>query len=125
MIVKDLMEEIYVVDDNISLSKAAHIMSSKKVSEIVFVSDGKLKGIITEDDLVRNFDKKGGIKDVMTAKVVVIDESESIDHALNVMSNHSIKRLPVLNKNGKLAGIIRLIDIAKHAEELEGNFFFE
>lgn len=125
MLVKDLMDEVYIVDDNISLSKAAKVMSSKKIGEIVFVSDGKISGIVTEDDLVRNFDKKSGIKDIMTSKVVTITDTDDIDRALSVMNSHSVKRLPVLNKNGKLVGMIKLIDIAKHAEELEEDFFFE
>ena len=121
---KDLAEKAYTTGENISLAKVAQIMSSKKIGEILFLNGGEIKGIITEDDIVRNFEKNKSIKSAMTPKVITIGENESLDNALDLMNNHSIKRLPVLSGNGKLIGILRLIDIARHAHELEDDFFF-
>lgn len=125
MEVSDIMNEVYTIDENVSLSKAAQIMVSKKTGALVFVNGSKIAGIITEDDLVRNFNKNKNVKDIMATKVVTIEEDENIDRALELMNNHGVKRLPVLSKNGKLIGMINIIDIARHAEELEEDFFFE
>ncbi|MDP1695963.1 MAG: CBS domain-containing protein [archaeon] len=125
MLVKNLTRGIKVVEENFTLDKVAKIMIANKVGEILFVSDKKLKGIVTEDDLLRNFDSKKKIKDVMTTKIITINEEESIDDALSLMNENSIKRLPVTNSVESVVGIIRLIDIAKNAQELEGDFFFE
>lgn len=125
MIVKDLMKEVYTIEKDASLAKIAQIMSTKKMGEIVFYDDEKIKGIVTEDDLVRNFDRKKSFVDVMTTKIITIGADESIDRALELMSAKSVKRLPVVSSDGELIGIIRLIDIAKHAGELEEDFFFK
>jgi len=125
MEVKELMKDVYVVNEDMPLHKAAQIMSSKKIGEILFIKNEKIKGIITEDDLVRNFDKDKKIKDIMTTNVIVIKENDPIDDALEIMNKNSIKRLPVLDSGSKIIGIIRLIDIARHAHELEEDFFFE
>ena len=125
MQVKDMMNEVYSLSEDIALSKIAQIMSSKKIGEIVFVSGGKIKGIITEDDIVRNFDKDKKIKEVMTADVKVIEDEESMDKALDMMNDYGVKRLPVVNTDGKLIGIVRLIDVARHAKELEEDYFFD
>lgn len=124
MIVKDFMEKVYTIEKNIPLSKVAQIMSNKNVGEIVFYNDGKVKGIVTRDDLIKNFDKKKNFVDVMTTKIVTINEGETIDDALELMNAKSIKRLPVMNAKGEMVGMVRLIDIARHADELEEDFFF-
>lgn len=125
MIVEELMKEVYTVDENVSLLKAAQIMASKKAGALVFVDGNKIKGIITEDDLVRNFNKNAKISSVMTSKVITISANDSVDKALQLMNNRKIKRLPVLSDSEKLVGMVNLIDIARHAEELEEDFFFE
>lgn len=125
MLVKNLTKAVKVIEENLSLDKVAKIMSAGKIGEVLFVNDRKLKGIVTEDDLLRNFDKGKKIKDVMTTKIITINEEESIDDALELMNENSIKRLPVTNSAESVVGIIRLLDIARNAYELEGDFFFE
>ncbi|MEK7070405.1 MAG: CBS domain-containing protein [Patescibacteria group bacterium] len=125
MQVKDLVRNVYTIDEDFPLSKIAQIMCTKKVGEVLFMDEDVIKGIITEDDLVRNFDKGKKVTDVMTTRVITIDENRSIDDALELMNARSIKRLPVVDKKGKMIGVIKLVDIARHSKELEEDFFFE
>jgi len=124
MQVSDLMKNVCAIDKVISLSKAAQIMSSKRIGEIVLLNGDKIKGIITEDDLVRNFGSDKNVKDVMTVKVITISGNEGLDKALSIMNMNSVKRLPVIGDSGKLVGIIRLLDIARNVTELDDEFFF-
>jgi CBS domain-containing protein len=68
---------------------------------------------IALDDIVKNSKKAGSekIEDVMTKKAITISEDEDISKAARIMSDKRINRLPVLNKNKRLVGIITRWDI--------------
>ena len=123
MQVKDIMRKPEVITENISLSEAAGLMTSKGVDSIIFARNDKLGGIVTESDLIRNFGKRETIGDVMTRKVVVIESNKNLEAALALMKEKKIKRLPVVEK-GKLVGVITVTDLMAHAEELEEEFLF-
>ena len=123
MDIKDLMKPVYILDKDIPLAEAADIMSSKGFSSIVYVKDKRIAGIITERDLLKNFDKEGTVSQIMTKKVITIDSDSDVEEALDLMKKYEIKKLPVIEK-GKLVGIIKLIDIARHVDEVDEDFFF-
>ncbi len=122
MNVKNIVRKVIVANPNISLRKVAKIMSEKKVGSIVFMKSGKVLGILTEKDIVRNYlklNKKAS--SVMSKNPVCIDIHEDIDSAARLMQKFRIKRLLVSEKN-KLVGIISVTDIIANSEDL--NEFF-
>ncbi|MEM4271736.1 MAG: CBS domain-containing protein [Candidatus Pacearchaeota archaeon] len=124
MLIRDVMKQPYVIEKDLSLREAAKIMSSKDIGCLLFVSDRTIKGILTERDLMKNFDKNSKVSNVMSTKIISIGPDETLDKALELMRNKKIKRLPVI-ENGKLVGIITLTDLAQHFEDVEEDFFFE
>ena len=72
MLVKEIMKRPFVVEKDVSLAEAAEIMSNKGIGSLLFVSGDKIKGIITEGDLIKNFGKHEKISQVMTSKVKAI-----------------------------------------------------
>lgn len=110
----------------------------------VLDEEGKLSGIITEGDLIRRSAKVptpaylellGGIiyldnpnkffedvkkamglivKEVMTREVKTIGPEETVEEAANVLVHQKIKRLPVLDEEGNLIGIVARRDIMEH-----------
>ena len=125
MLVKELMKRPLVVDKNITLDEAAKIMSDENIGSLLMTSGSKLKGIITERDLLRHFGKQENIAQVMAKKVVTIGPDDGLDRALTIMREKEVKRLPVVGDKGKLVGIITLTDIMANFEALEEEFFFE
>lgn len=123
MKVKELMREAFVVDKNISLSEAAKIMGSKNVGSLMYVSGKSIKGILTERDLLKNFSKNTKISEIMSKDLITIGPDEELQAALELMNQHKIKRLPVV-EDGKLVGIITATDLLSNADELDGDFFF-
>lgn len=123
MLVKDVMRRPFVVDKDIILQEAAKIMSSKNIGCLVFVSGKKIKGIISERDLMKHFDSGENISDIMTKKVISIGQDEDLEKALELMNRNKIKKLPVV-KGDELVGIITATDLLSNADELEGDFFF-
>lgn len=124
MLVKEIMKRPLVVEKNIGLAEAANIMSKKGIGSLIFVAGDKIKGIITEKDLIRDFNKHENISQAMTSKVITIGADEGLDRAAEIMRENKVKRLPVVS-NGKLVGIVTLTDIIANFEALEEDFFFE
>ena len=124
MLVKDAMRRPFVVDKDISLAEAARIMSSKDIGSLLFLSGNKVKGIVTEGGLLRNFGKHEKISQIMETNVITIKADENLDKAVDIMKENKIKRLPVVD-DGKLVGIITITDLIANIENLEENFFFE
>jgi len=123
MILKDVMKSPQVIRKDISLKRAARIMSSKGASSLLFVSDKKLKGIITERDLLRHYNSKKKISEVMTKKVVTLSSEDELNKALSLMRRHKIRRIPVLN-GGRVKGIVTMTDIAANLDEIDAEFLF-
>jgi CBS domain-containing protein len=54
------------------------------------------------------------VSDVMTSDLVTATEQESIEHALNKMHEHGVRRLPIVDAAGTLVGILTLDDILRY-----------
>ncbi len=125
MRIKEIMNKALVVDHDISLKEAAAIMSEKNIGGVVAVKNGKIIGIISEKDIVKNVDKiNKKISAVMSKNVVTIDEEEDLDEAAMLMKKNKIKRLPV-TREGKLVGIITSTDLIANCDELNEEFLFD
>ena len=78
--------------------------------------DQKIMGIITDRDICMGLNLHASPKDIkvmqlMNKHVVTCKENESISHALKLMRDNKVRRLPVLDSSGKVSGIISLNDI--------------
>lgn len=124
MQVKELMKEPYVIVNDIDLAETAKIMSSKGIGSLLFIYKGKVRGILTESDLLRNFGKHKKISQIMSKNIINIGPDETIEEALKLMKENKIKRLPVVDKKKNLVGIISMTDIAANVDKLDGEFFF-
>lgn len=101
------------------LRDAIVAMSEKSLNMVTIVDEqNKLKGIITDGDLRRMLNRnvdvyKEIVNDVMTPNPLWIDMRELAVNALQVMNNHKITCLPVLNDNKTVVGSILMQDIFK------------
>ena len=102
-----------------SVMKAAQLMKSEDVGPIPIVKDGKkLEGIITDRDLALKVVAKGldpkttAVEEVMTGDVVTCKENDDIQKALKLMQEHQVRRIPVVDSDDHLIGIIAQADVA-------------
>jgi CBS domain-containing protein len=85
--------------------------------------DGRVTGMITDRDIAIAAATRGRLTtqirvgEVMSGNVYACAEDEDIKSALNTMRRERVRRLPVINYEGKLAGILSLNDIVLRAEE--------
>lgn len=101
-----------------TLQDALRMMSENKIGGIPVVDEQKtLKGIITNRDLrfEKNLDKL--VRDVMTSEnLVTTKDSVSLEVAEDILQEHKIEKLPVVDVNNKLIGLITYRDIIKVKE---------
>jgi len=116
--VKEIMrkgEEIPVVSPDTPLKDAILEISSKKLGATLVVDGKRLIGIITDGDLRRALEKgatlETKVRDIMTENPKKIEEDAYAEEALKEMERHKITVLPVVDREGRLKGIIHLHDI--------------
>ncbi len=111
------------VSGDISIMECAQKMKKHDVGSVLVKKNGKLIGILTEEDLVYKIvaeakdAKKTKVKDVMIKRLITIEPDKDLYDALVKMSNNDVRRLPVL-ENNKLAGMLTMKDILKIQPQL-------
>ncbi len=98
---------------NKSLKDAKRLMEEYSISGIPVVKEGKLVGIITNRDLRFEDKLSKKISAVMTKKVVTAYEGVTFEKAKEVLHEHRIEKLPIIDKQGYLKGLITVKDIEK------------
>lgn len=113
-----------VITDPFSLSKnhtigdASELMERYKISGVPIIDDkGRLEGIITNRDIRFETDNKRKIKEVMTSENLITGTPGiSLEEALKILKGHKIEKLPLVDKNNILKGLITIKDIEKHEQ---------
>ncbi len=102
-----------ILSPNKSLKDAKRLMEEYNISGIPVVKEGKLVGIITNRDLRFEDKLSKKVSDVMTKKVVTAYEGVTFEKAKEVLHKHRIEKLPIIDKQGYLKGLITVKDIEK------------
>ncbi len=118
--VGDLMTRNFVyVSPETNLRECAVVMAKKRVGSLIIKEGDKLKGILTEKDIIWAIVKQSAkalkdilAKDLMKRKVVTIKPGDDITDALKRMKKKKVRRLPVL-ESGRVIGMLTLNDIIK------------
>ena len=118
-IVADIMtEDVVCVSPNDSLLNAVKQMSEKDIGCVLVFESGKIKGILTERDVIKFFASGGELQekkvgDVMTCSLMTISPLEKVVEAAKLMFEKNVRRLPVISKGGEVSGILTQKDIVR------------
>jgi len=121
-IIKIKGSEVYTIHVEAIVSDALRMLNEKRIGALIVVGNQQeIRGIVTERDIMRNCYEchtniKGvAIQDMMTPreKLVVCNLDDDIDDIMNTITEKRIRHLPVVDKTGKLLGIISVGDVIK------------
>lgn len=105
-----------------SIVDAAKLMKGEDSGIAPIVDDGRLVGVITDRDIAIRVVAEGRdpqstkVEEIASQNLVTIDPQQDLDEALRLMAQHQVRRLPVVEEDGKLVGIVAQADVARHAD---------
>lgn len=104
-----------------SVVEAARIMKQEDAGVVPVTENGRLTGMVTDRDIAIRVVAEGkdpqstAVREVASTDLVTIDPQQDLDEALRLMAKHQVRRLPVVEEDGKLVGIVAQADVARHA----------
>lgn len=109
------------VTEQDSVRDAARIMQKSDTGVVPVVDGKKIIGLITDRDIVVRLVADGkdltnaSVRDVMTKNVRSVRDNAGVSEVLDLMSNVQVRRVPVVNVNDELVGIVSMRDLANEA----------
>jgi len=114
MIVQDLMiRDVVTAKKGISVKQCIDILFKMRIGSIIIVDEeNKIIGIFTERDIIRviaqDIALNTQIENVMTTNVVTVSIDSAFAEARELMRTYRVRRIPVVDSEGKLAGLISI-----------------
>ena len=119
MLIREVMTSpVEVIHPDATLQAAAQKMMELDAGALPVCDGDRLVGMVTDRDITVRATAKGcdpkttPVREVMTAAIVYCFDDRDVSEAARLMENHQIRRLPVVNRNKRLVGILSLGDLA-------------
>ena len=105
-----------------SIREVAAIMRDGDMGAVPIVDEGKLTGIVTDRDIVVRLIAEGcdadtPVSEGMTTELFTVRPDDFVFEAIRLMGDKQVRRVPVIDDNGKLVGIIAMADVALETED--------
>ena len=107
---------IYSVTGSTTVYEAIKVMGEKNIGALLVLEGGKLTGILSERDYPRKVVLKGkasretSVSDIMTAEVITVMPSDTIETCMELMTQKHIRHLPIV-ESGNVLGMISIGDV--------------
>lgn len=113
------------IDAQQPVAYAAKMMRDEDVGLAPIVEGDRLIGTVTDRDIVTRVIAEGrdpestSVREIASTDLVTIDPQQQLDEALSLMARHQVRRLPVVEEDGRLVGVVAQADVAEHAGSAE------
>jgi CBS domain-containing protein len=111
------------IDTDKSVAYAAKMMRDEDVGIAPIVEGDRLVGVLTDRDVTVRVVAEGRdpeqvkVTEVASRDVVTLDPDQDLDEALRLMARHQVRRLPVVEEDGRLVGVVAQADVAQDADK--------
>ncbi|MFO1323628.1 MAG: CBS domain-containing protein [Burkholderiales bacterium] len=123
--IKDLMSrDVKVAGPDMTIREATHMMRDGGFGMLPVGENDRMIGAISDRDIAIRAVAEGKgpdtkVRDVMSAGIHWAYDDDTVEHAARVMSEHQIRRLPVVDREKRLVGIVALGDLAVQRSDIE------
>lgn len=117
-----MTRQVKTATREMTLREVAQLMRDGDMGAMPVVENNKLVGIVTDRDIVvrglaEGRDAATPIGEVMTSEVFAVGENDFVFEAIRLMGDRQVRRVPITNEAGELAGIIAMADVALETED--------
>jgi len=120
-----MSKNVSTCEPSAALTDAAKMMLDEDCGAIPVVGEGKVIGIITDRDIVVRAVAKGKnpsdlkVSDCMSKSVSTVKADADLNECTDIMEREQVRRIPVVDKGGKVIGIVAQADVARKATAKE------
>jgi CBS domain-containing protein len=113
------------VEPDSTVRQAAGVMKQADTGIVPVVEGGRLVGTITDRDIAIRVVAEGKdvepttVAEIASRELVTVDPDQDLDEALKLMAKHQVRRLPVVEEDGRLVGILSQADVAREGADSE------
>lgn len=106
------------VERSTPVAEVAQLMKTEDVGSVPITDGERLVGVVTDRDIVLRVVAESQdaqattVGDIASSNLVTIDPQQSVEEAVRLMGEHQVRRLPVVEEDGRLAGVLAQADIA-------------
>ena len=122
--VRDVMtERPRAVTSDTPVTQVAELMESEDVGSIPVLEGEQLTAIVTDRDIVVRALAKGKdprgmpVREVFTTEIITVGPDQDLSDALQIMAANQVRRLPVVDEENRLVGVVSQADLAMEAKE--------
>ena len=111
------------IDAHKSVAYAAKMMRDENVGLAPIVEGKRLVGTVTDRDIAIRVVAEGKdpestrVTEIASTDLVTVDPRQDLDEALRLMAKHQVRRLPVVEDDGRLVGVVAQADVARSAHD--------
>lgn len=119
-----MSSDVQTISPDATIEEAAQEMRDGDFGLVPVAEDEELLGVITDRDIAIRAvaggkDPSTLVREIMSEEVVWASEDDSVEDAARIMSDHQIRRLPVVDAEQHLVGIVSLGDFAVDSADIE------
>ena len=112
-----MTRDVITVSSHANLRDAARLMADNRISGLVVLDNNQVVGIVSEVDILKAGDMSLPVGDVMSKEVISVLPTVCVPEVAKILAEKQIKRVPVIDENGKLVGIVSRADVVRFLAE--------
>jgi CBS domain-containing protein len=109
---KIMSSNVVSLDIAKTASHAADLMTEKRVGSVLVTKNSKAFGIVTERDLVRRYSRNTLLENLASQPLITVEPTTTIEKAVEIMLKNKIRKLPIIDANKAVVGIVTVTDLA-------------
>jgi CBS domain-containing protein len=113
------------LEQNSTVVEAARIMKQADAGLVPVTENGRLTGMVTDRDIAIRVVAEGKnpgstkVGEIASTDLVTVDPQQDLDEALRLMAQHKVRRLAVVEEDGRLVGVLAQADVAREGDDAQ------